>query len=1390
MYKVPSFARSMVGTLASASMLLSLIAPLVVPQVAHAATTVGPNNGDSFSNDTTVGTVNWDDPENAGASGFLNAEANLNDNQVSRYLKATDFDFSVPNDSTIEGIKVEVRRSAEDNNRIKDNSVRIVKGGSIGSENKAGNSFWGESETYIPYGSNSDLWGESWTPADINASNFGVVFSAKKSSTQDNTIEARVDHIRITIYYSQLPTHICHWSNGYAKQSPSSEGQLNGHTNHDEDIIPPFESFAGQNWNSWEDAPAGFENTDPQEVWENDCEAPAPTTGGIIVEKVIEGGEASPDDFSFQIDGGDSIPFEEDGQNDLTLSPGTYTIDELEAVGWNTTYEGCTSVNVVAGATTTCTITNTWIPELPESVKVTIVKYLDGEPATAEDADGISFPMHAVFPGGEGDYSLSPVGFNNPNPYQATTADMPLYSEYSTYETVAEECTESYPWQLEGYSVGNTLEQAEGAAITDDVPNFVDLTGDKFVIVHNEGCEPTPPPSCELPAIVSDASTQVDGHDSVVITSIPEGVLPGVWSANIPGASWIWSEGIDEEGSHPVESKTFVKAFTIAGTPQDSSLDIASDNGYTVVLNGVTLASTVPGAQNFFTATTIPIPAGNLNSGSNTLEITVVNDTAPDGYTGPNPGGLLYKLSLNNDCPPPPADEVKVHIYKYIQDGETLTQVADDSGLPEFPMESSWDAVIGGTGSMGFGVDYVLGDYHGSADLKYQADTSPMESPVDMYKTHEVTGTGESDLVLPPGSQCVADKYRLVGYKKSLVSLADALNSATFTEPEPEFNNFSSDGYIVVINEDCNDVLAELTSTVTMCKLDDEANPLAGWSLFLKGESVQDLAIPVSDPAGIDSNALTNGVSYIVTAVGTWFNTGQTGNEVDAEYSTQDNWATQTDGFPGYSADILGLQIDEAFGSNWGAYNSAHTYVQPLLGTGATANFRIYDGHPVPDVVPGWYSDNNEETSTLAVNISEGYAGMTQENGCVTFTGVPYGSYTAGETMQEGWSYVSGAGEVSVDYPTEIFTIVNHDDSNEGGGEEELPSVDLSVDKTVDVESAGEGETVEYTITVTNPSGADAEGVAVADLLPAGLTFVSTSTLDTVGAYDSGTGVWTIGFLSAETVVTLHISATVNGEFTGVINNTATVSADNDDSNAGNNIDNASFDATESQEVQVTDNGGGGGGGGGSNNSQGLVLGASTGPNECGPLLTDYMRMGEDNDPVQVILLQNFLNAELVINLALTGIFDQATKDAVEMFQQKYASEILPPWGLSGPTGWVYILTLWKINDISCPTLGVPKPGVVPFGADGLGGMGDATEPPSGKQEEEVAAGVVLGENTEESAGASSPFAPSANAADGAAIGFAGFTIPNWLALILLALLITGGLAWWAYKNGKLHLGN
>jgi len=98
---------------------------------------------------------------------------------------------------------------------------------------------------------------------------------------------------------------------------------------------------------------------------------------------------------------------------------------------------------------------------------------------------------------------------------------------------------------------------------------------------------------------------------------------------------------------------------------------------------------------------------------------------------------------------------------------------------------------------------------------------------------------------------------------------------------------------------------------------------------------------------------------------------------------------------------------------------------------------------------------------------------------------------------------------------------------------------DLSVTNTVDIATPNIGQNVTFTVVVTNGGPNIATNVSLADLLPAGLTLVSS--VPSQGTYNGGSGGWTVGTLNVGASATLTVTATVTT--TGSKTSTAQVSA-------------------------------------------------------------------------------------------------------------------------------------------------------------------------------------------------------------------------------------------------------
>ncbi|MBI3654094.1 MAG: hypothetical protein HY231_23940 [Acidobacteria bacterium] len=159
--------------------------------------------GSGASDNAVGGITAWTNPGNitANDSTFATYNSSTNSNDLSQYLKATNFGFAVS--GTINGIVVEIRHAkSHSGGDYKDLVVKLVINGTVSGNNKADTATqWPSSATVATYGSSSDLWGTTPTATDINASNFGCVLQIQ-DATSAETGFAMVDYFKITVYYT------------------------------------------------------------------------------------------------------------------------------------------------------------------------------------------------------------------------------------------------------------------------------------------------------------------------------------------------------------------------------------------------------------------------------------------------------------------------------------------------------------------------------------------------------------------------------------------------------------------------------------------------------------------------------------------------------------------------------------------------------------------------------------------------------------------------------------------------------------------------------------------------------------------------------------------------------------------------------------------------------------------------------------------------------------------------------------------------------------------------------------------------------------------------------------------------------------------------------------
>jgi hypothetical protein len=123
----------------------------------------------------------------------------LADTGYADVLVVDDFGLDVPDGAAIRGITVEVRRAGDAS--VVDDSVRLVKAGKVVGAEHGRPDAWGDEPAWVSYGAEDDLWSEGWTPAELNAADFGVAVSLQYTEDAGNT-RAYIDEVRITVAYS------------------------------------------------------------------------------------------------------------------------------------------------------------------------------------------------------------------------------------------------------------------------------------------------------------------------------------------------------------------------------------------------------------------------------------------------------------------------------------------------------------------------------------------------------------------------------------------------------------------------------------------------------------------------------------------------------------------------------------------------------------------------------------------------------------------------------------------------------------------------------------------------------------------------------------------------------------------------------------------------------------------------------------------------------------------------------------------------------------------------------------------------------------------------------------------------------------------------------------
>ena len=155
-----------------------------------------------------AGQEHWNNPANVtaddGVYSLLAMKIKNGDTTKELLAKMSGNKFTIPAGATINGITVTIEMSDTQAGGGEDLEIFIIKAGSTtGTNQDRGCSqpgCWNQALDTITWGGAANLWGTTWTAADINASDFGV--SIRAESPNNVFFQPQVDYVQITITYT------------------------------------------------------------------------------------------------------------------------------------------------------------------------------------------------------------------------------------------------------------------------------------------------------------------------------------------------------------------------------------------------------------------------------------------------------------------------------------------------------------------------------------------------------------------------------------------------------------------------------------------------------------------------------------------------------------------------------------------------------------------------------------------------------------------------------------------------------------------------------------------------------------------------------------------------------------------------------------------------------------------------------------------------------------------------------------------------------------------------------------------------------------------------------------------------------------------------------------
>jgi uncharacterized repeat protein (TIGR01451 family) len=672
-----------------------------------------------------------------------------------------------------------------------------------------------------------------------------------------------------------------------------------------------------------------------------------------------------------------------------------------------------------------------------------------------------------------------------------------------------------------------------------DLQNYPVLTSAQFgagtiTIAGTLNSMPSSPYNLQFfQSVACDPSGAGEGQtflgETMVLT---DGSGTGAFNVNVPGTASGVVTAIATDSLGNTSEFSLCQAITTPAQPQISISDaqvIEGNAGTTPLTFNVTLSAA--------SASTVTVGWGTADQTA-----TAGSDYAATGGTVTFTPGQTSKpvtVTVQGDVTPEADETMLVNlntpVNATILDGQGVGTIRNDDNLSALSIN-----------------DVTLAEGNsGTTSFTFTVTLTPAAAfPVTVnYATADGTAIGGNDYQPASGALTFAPG-------QTTKSITVLVNGDVTTEPnETFFVNLFNPGNASISD---NQGLGTITN--------DDANP----------------SITINDPSVVEGNAGSKSMQFVITmsnpsssTINVPFTLADGTANVGSDYQTNSGSFTVIPGaltaslFIGINGDTT-VEPDETFFVNLGATAGA-TIAKPQ-GTGTIIND---DGLALPGI------------SISDVTLAEGNSGTTSFNFTVSLTASSASTVTVNYTTADGSAtapsdYAAKSGVVTftpgqtsqvvtilvngdtVFEPNETFfvnltapsnaTIIDAQGQGTINNDDVVGSADMSILET-GAASAGTNTNVVYTITATNNGPTSATGAAVTEVLPAGTVFVSaqpsqgscsgtTTVICTLGSLNSGNSA----------TVTLTIKMPVAA---GLVTNTATVTAAQNDPTPGNNSSSA-----------------------------------------------------------------------------------------------------------------------------------------------------------------------------------------------------------------------------------------